>query len=591
MVPKNSVGIVETKYLDLKVPIVLDCGSSLNNVRVAYETYGDLDKARGNAILVIHALTGDAHAAGLHSADDQKSGWWDAMIGPGKAFDTDRFFVICSNCLGGCMGTTGPGSINPDTGEPYGISFPPFTISDMVRLQKCLVDHLGIEKLVTVAGGSMGGMQALEWGVLYPESVQSSIIIASTAYLSAQALAFDAVGRHAIVTDPRWVRGQYYNREIPANGLAIARMLGHITYLSTESMEKKFGREKKRPDSEPENYFSAEFQVESYLNYQGQKFIARFDANSYLYITKAMDNYDLPSRFGTLANAFKKSGDVKYLITSISSDWLFPTWQSHEMVRAMRNRNIDVTFFEINSRYGHDAFLIETETLTKLIKAFLNRVADSGQAAPEARKIEKKLPDNVLIRPDYRVIYNIVREGSRVLDLGCGDGKLLKILSEYKDCAGTGVEINPDMVIRGIEMGIPVVQGNIDVSLSEYSDRAYDYVILNQTLQATHNPERVLKEMVRIGHRAIIGFPNFGSWQIRLKVLLNGAMPISETLPDKWYETKNIHLFTMKDFHNICRTLGVKVLDRFYISGDKIYRTGFLPNLTSDLCIFVLEGF
>jgi len=589
MLPSNSVGIVETKIFRMEEPFELECGRSLEKVEVAYETYGKLKGDRTNAILVIHALSGDAHAAGYHSAEDKKPGWWDSMIGPGKAFDTEEYFVICSNCLGGCMGTTGPGSINPETNAPYALSFPPFTITDMVNLQKKLVDHLGIEKLVTVVGGSMGGMQALEWSLRYADFLESAIIIASTPYLSAQALAFDAVGRNAILSDPNWNNGNYYGKTAAASGLAIARMLGHITYLSTESMETKFGREKKKQLT-PEDYFSTEYQVESYLNYQGQKFIARFDSNSYLYITKAMDNYDVPARFGSLENAFKKAGDLKFLINSISSDWLFPTSQSLEMVKALRSTNRDVTYFEIQSQYGHDAFLLETETLTKLIRAFLKRVRiQKSPLSPE--KIRTHIPGNILIRPDYKIIFQTIKKGKKVLDLGSGDGKLLRLLMQYKGVRGYGVEIEPEMVIRCIDAGIPVVQGDIDTSLSEYGDKSFDYVVLNQTLQATDNPERVLREMLRIGRRAIVGFPNFGNWKIRMKILFKGVMPVSDTLPEKWYETPNIHLFTLRDFREICEHLGVRIISCYFLSGKKTRKCGFLPNLVSELCIFELEGF
>lgn len=589
MLPSNSVGIVETQYVSLNEPFELECGQSLQQVQIAYETYGTLTRERDNAILIIHALSGDAHAAGYHSDKDRKAGWWDSMIGPGKAFDTDKFFVICSNNLGGCMGTTGPSSTNSRSHTPYALSFPPFTITDMVMLQKKLVEHLGLERLVTVVGGSMGGMQALEWSIRYPECIESCIIIASAASLSAQALAFDAVGRNAIMSDPTWNNGDYYGKTIPASGLSTARMLGHITYLSTESMESKFGREKKEKTS-AENYFSTEFQVESYLSYQGQKFTERFDANSYLYITKAMDDYDVPARYGSLENAFKNAGDLKFCITSISSDWLFPTSQSLEMVRALRIRDCDVTFFEMQSQYGHDAFLLETETLTKLIRAFLKRIKMAPTSQVKEDQIIPDLPRGVLIRPDYRLIFHLVKKGKKVLDLGSGDGRLLHLLMNYKAVRGYGVEIDPDMVIKCIDVGIPVVQGNIETGLSEYADKTFDYVILNQTLQATVNPERVLKEMMRIGRRVIIGFPNFGNWKIRLKMLFHGVMPISDTLPDKWYETPNIHLFTLRDFREICLNLGVRIIDCYSLRGHRIKRCGLFPNLLSDVCIFELEG-
>src|SRR5512141_3356623 len=311
----------------------LDCGATLAPVEVAYETYGELNAARSNAILIVHAFSGDAHAAG-------EGGWWSTMIGPGKAFDTDKYFVICSNVLGGCRGTTGPGSINPETGCPWAMSFPQVTIADMVRLQKMLIDHLGIGRLLTVSGGSMGGMQALEWAVSYPERVASAIPIATTARHSAQQIAFNEVGRQAIMADPDWNGGDYYGGRPPGRGLAIARMVGHITYMSDESMREKFGRRLR--DKEKFGFdFSVEFEVESYLRYRGSQFVNRFDANSYLYITKAMDYFDLANGTGSLADAFGKA-KARFLVISFSSDWLYPSYQSQDIVRVLRRSNHDV---------------------------------------------------------------------------------------------------------------------------------------------------------------------------------------------------------------------------------------------------------
>jgi methionine biosynthesis protein MetW len=260
------------------------------------------------------------------------------------------------------------------------------------------------------------------------------------------------------------------------------------------------------------------------------------------------------------------------------------------MVKALRSNDCDVTYFEMNSPYGHDAFLIETEPLTKIIRPFLKRISGVSRIK-SVSGITEHIPGDILIRPDYRVIFDMINPESKVLDLGCGDGKLLRLLMEFKKVRGYGVEINPDFVTKCVDVGIPVVQGDIDTSLSEYADGTFDYVVLNQTLQATHNPEGIMREMLRIGRRIIIGFPNFGNWKIRLKMLINGAMPVSATLPDKWYETPNIHLFTMADFHEICNKLGVRILDKYYLRRERIYKRGVFPNLTSELCIFELEGF
>ncbi len=332
----------------------LDGGAVLAPVDVAYETYGTLNAARNNAILVLHAFSGDAHAAG-------EGGWWSSMIGPGKAFDTDRHFVICSNVLGGCRGTTGPGSINPETGCPWAMTFPTVTVSDMVRLQKLLIDHLEIPRLLTVSGGSMGGMQALEWAVAYPERVASAIPIATTARHSAQQIAFNEVGRQSIMADPDWCGGNYYGGKPPANGLALARMVGHITYMSDQSMREKFGRRLRTPD---------QFEVESYLKYRGYKFVDRFDANSYIYITKAMDDFDLTQR-GALNTLFERA-HTRFLLISFSSDWLYPSYQSLEIVSALRSRNADVAYCNLEARYGHDSFLVEVQEQTELVRGFLS---------------------------------------------------------------------------------------------------------------------------------------------------------------------------------------------------------------------------
>jgi homoserine O-acetyltransferase/O-succinyltransferase len=348
--------------------ISLDGGGVLAPANVAYETYGELNAAKSNAILILHAFSGDAHAAGI-SPETGKPGWWDNSIGPAKAFDTNKYFVICSNVLGGCRGATGPSSINPATGCPYAMSFPVITIGDMVRLQKMLVDWMGIPRLLTVTGGSMGGMQALEWAVSYPDRVVSAIPIASTTRHSAQQIAFNEVGRQAIMADPDWNEGNYYGRKPPARGLAVARMVGHITYMSDDSMREKFGRRLRGKD----NFsfaFDVDFEVESYLRYRGGEFVNRFDANSYLYITKAMDYFDLTNGRPSLAAALE-SARARFLVISFTSDWLYPSYQSQEIVGALRARNCDVAYVELESNYGHDAFLVDVAEQSDLIRGFL----------------------------------------------------------------------------------------------------------------------------------------------------------------------------------------------------------------------------
>jgi homoserine O-acetyltransferase len=378
MAEAGSVGIVETQYLTFAQPpheLPLEGGQTLGPITLAYETYGTLNRARDNAVLVLHALSGNAHAAGYTSPEDRDPGWWDIMIGPGKAFDTSKYFVICSNFIGGCKGSTGPRSIDPKMGRPYGLSFPVVTVRDMVDAQKVLIDHLGIEQLLCVVGGSLGGMQALQWAISYPQRVRLAIPIATTCRLSAQGIAFNEVGRQAIMADPDWLGGDYYGRPVPQRGLSLARMVGHITYLSEQSMHHKFGR--RLQDRAAYGYgFVTDFQVESYLRYKGNHFVQRFDANSYLYITKAMDYYDLPRAYGSLEQAFA-AVQARFLVISFSSDWLFPSHQSKEIVRALRHNDLHVIYMEIQTDYGHDAFLLEAAELTRVISSFL----EHGQRA------------------------------------------------------------------------------------------------------------------------------------------------------------------------------------------------------------------
>ena len=381
----GDVGVVQPHQFTFaqQQPFPLDSGATLSPVSLAYETYGQLNADRSNAILITHALSGSAHAAGHHEPEDGRLGWWDDCIGPGKAFDTDRFFVICSNVLGGCYGSTGPTHIDPVTQTPYGMRFPVVTIGDMVRAQVRLVDDLEIDQLLCVAGGSMGGMQALEWAAAYPQRVRAAIPIATTAHHSPMLIALSEVGRQAIYADPAWNNGDYYNAEVkPDAGLAVARMVGHITYLSEESMQQKFGR--RLQDRVRYGYeFRTEFQVESYLKYKGNNFTRRFDANSYLYITKAMDYFDLGAATGSLAAAFASSAALKYLVVSFTSDWLYPSYHSKELVSALTAAGADVTYLDVQSSWGHDAFLLEVETMTSLLGSFLDRlVHDEGIVLP-----------------------------------------------------------------------------------------------------------------------------------------------------------------------------------------------------------------
>ncbi|TAN57066.1 MAG: homoserine O-acetyltransferase [Magnetospirillum sp.] len=364
-------------------PIRLDCGVELGPITVAYQTYGRLNPDKSNAILICHALTGDHYVADPHPITG-KPGWWSELVGPGRVFDTDRYFLICSNVLGGCMGTTGPADINPATGQPWGLAFPVITVGDMVRVQARLVDHLGIDQLFCVVGGSMGGMQVLEWAKSYPDRVFSAIPIAAAARHSAQNIAFHEVGRQAIVADPDWCEGSYLlGGKRPHRGLAVARMAAHITYLSEPALHQKFGRNLQNRDTVAYG-FDADFQVESYLRHQGSTFVDRFDANSYLYITRAMDYFDLAAENGgVLANAFRGTR-TRFCVISFSSDWLFPTSESRAVVHALNAVAANVSFVEVKSDKGHDAFLLDEPEFHATLTGFLDGAA-AHRGLPRAK--------------------------------------------------------------------------------------------------------------------------------------------------------------------------------------------------------------
>lgn len=370
----GGVGIVKTQTVtlfDSDRPMKFRSGDILEQVSVAFETYGELNEDRSNAIFLCHALTGDAHAAGRHHPEDAKPGWWDAFIGPGRALDTDRYFVICANVLGGCQGTTGPGSIDPATGERFCLNFPFLTVADIVTVHSELVRHLGITQLLAIVGGSLGGMQVLKWAIQFPDQMRACVVLASAPKLAAQGIAFNAVGRRAIYADPGFLEGRYYDSEGPRYGLALARMVAHITYLSEDSIELKFGR--RLQDSDRFAYDmqkETEFQIESYLHYQGKRFVQRFDANSYLYLTRAMDYFDLSDGCEDLVDAVSVS-KARFLVASYDTDWLFPTSQSRELVSALLQAGQHVSFLELPCPFGHDSFLIDLDPLAELVVPFL----------------------------------------------------------------------------------------------------------------------------------------------------------------------------------------------------------------------------
>jgi len=566
----QPIGIVEKRQLSLALPtggVCLQQGGTLPEVEVAYECYGTLSPEADNAVYVCHALTGDAHVAGRHALDDTYPGWWDDMIGPGKGIDTNHYFVVCANILGGCAGTTGPASVCPETGRPYGSSFPAISIADMVTVQKLLLEQIGITHLAAVIGGSLGGMQALEWSIRFPDWVDRCICIASGASISTQALAFDAVARDAIESDPHWAGGDYYDQEHgPAWGLAHARKIAHITYLSPTIMQSKFGREARIEDG------GFRFEIERYLSHQGQKLVERFDANSYLRITEAMDAYDLAKEYGSLAEAFRHTTS-KFLIVGLSSDWLFPPEQSVALAEALLREGKPVSCCTLKAPYGHDAFLVDIQHLTDTVAAFLPWVGkrtcdDTG----ENRSEEKQR---------YNIIVETIEPGARVLDLGCGDGALLCELLQRKSTHGFGVDIDLNNVIRAIDRGHDVFQGDLDEGLSVIPDNSYDYAILSATLQVVKRPQAVLREMLRIGRQGLITFPNFGNWRNRTELTLRGRMPRNQLLPHEWCDTPNIHLSTLRDFVDLCKTESIEILDIVCLPGASFINRALL---TLGLC-------
>lgn len=553
---EKSIGVVATRTADLplKDGFRLKSGAVLPAISVAYETYGEISDAGDNVVYICTALTGDAHAAGYNKETDEKPGWWDQMIGSGKGIDTDYYYVICANVLGGCHGTTGPASINPETNDPYGSKFPEITVTDIVDVQKLFLEHLGIKHLSAVIGGSFGGMQVLEWSIRYPDAIDRCICIAAGYSLSTQALAFDAVARDAILSDSNWQNGDYYkSSNKPEWGLAHARKIGHITYLSPEIMQKRFGREKTSNRESTEG--KDQFQIESYLNYQGKKLVDKFDANSYLLLTKALDSYDLSEEFGTPAQAFEKA-KAKFLVVALSSDWLFPPEQSLLLADSLLKAGRDVACCTLEAPYGHDAFLVDIEYLAETVRAFLPWVGPKKEHAAA-----------VLDSREYSIITRTVKANAKVLDLGCGDGSLMSLLRDEKQVSGLGLDVDLSNVIEVINKGHNVFQSNLDEGLSVLPDGAYDYAVLSSTLQQVSKPRLVLKEMVRVAKEGIVTFPNFAYWKNRVALGLRGRMPTSDALPYAWYDTPNIHLTTRLDFIDLCEQEGIEILDMFCLSG------------------------
>ena len=574
----DSVGRVAPQAVKIDLPpegFVFEGGGVLHELEVAYEAYGELTSSRDNVIFICHALTGDAHVAGYHTDPDTDTGWWDEMVGPGKGIDTRYYYVICANILGGCKGTTGPGSRNPETGRAYGSSFPEMTVGDIVEAHCLLLKQLGIERLAATIGGSFGGMQVLEWAIRRPGMTDRSICIASAPCLSAQALAFDSVARNVITSDPEWRNGDYYYEEQgPVKGLAQARQIGHITYLSQGMMSEKFGRERlTEQDGEAQAVSSvSEFQVSSYLEYQGRKFTERFDANSYLRIMRAMDEFDLAERAGSLEAAFADI-DSKVLIVALSTDWLFPPGQSKDVANALLRAGKAVSYCMLRAPHGHDAFLIDIDHLADVMRAFLPWVPQRLASGEPTTKVEER-PGRVYAstEEERERLLSMMEPGSKILDIGCGCGELLSLVDERLGVAGVGVDYDLGQVIRALDRGYDVFQEDVDGGLAMIPDESYDYAILSETLQVVRRPREVLREMLRVAREGIVSFPNFGKFSRPLGLLASGRMPVGGALPFEWYDTPNIHLFTLRDFVTLCRKDGIDILDMVCIPEGAISR-------------------
>lgn len=590
-IEENAIGVVQTQTLrvvEAEKPLKLECGKTLGPIDVAYETYGELNEAGDNIVLICHALSGNAHVAGLNSPDDKKPGWWDIMVGPGKGIDTDKYFVICSNFLGGCSGTTGPCSTDPATGKQYGLNFPVITVADMVNVQKLLLDKIGIKGILAAVGGSVGGMQVLQWSVAFPDFVKAAIPIATTTHLGAQSIAFDAVGRNAILADSNFAGGQYTEGKGPDRGLAIARMIGHITYLSEQGMREKFGRELR--NAQDYSYdLNPEFTVETYLDHQGQSFVERFDANSYLYLTRAADYFDMSKGSGSLKKAFA-SVSCRFLVISFESDWLFTPAQSRAMVDALVANNKDVSFCNVASPYGHDAFLLEPETLGAFLSGFLDSTHKPGIKRENGGTTTCDIQDSERarrIRVDYEVIESLIEPNSTVLDIGCGDGELMANLMADKKIKGGGIELDQDLVLACVERGLSIIQQDVEQGLDNFADKSYDYVILSQTVQTVKNPEEVFSELLRVGKKVIVSFPNFAHWRCRAQLFWGGRAPVTKQLPFAWCNSPNIHSLSLKDFDELCHRLGVKIEDKIPLIKTRRRRVGLASNLFAEQAVYV----
>jgi len=619
---RHALPLKYAQYVTFDEPMELELGGRLPQVTVAYETYGRLNGRGDNAVLICHALSGDSHVARHDEADDP--GWWDIVVGPGKAIDTDRYFVVCPNILGGCRGTTGPISINPDTGRCYATDFPVITVSDIVEVQRRVIDHLGIGRLRAAVGASLGGHMVLTWATRYGDRLAGAIAAGASARLMSQALAFDVVGRNAILRDPAYQNGQYYDQGPgPLVGLAIARMLGHITYLSREAMTQKFDALRLAP-RDVQTQFETKFSVGSYLAYQGDRFGERFDANSYLTLTMAIDLFDLGDTREKLIAAFRPA-TCRWLMMSFTSDWLFPPFQTQQMVDALIADDKPVSFCNVRTDCGHDAFLLpnDLKTYGELMAAFLanldpisplptnrpcsawcpsvpgegqgegslNLSNQAGLLAPVEGESRTHGPRSIFHhhRLDYNTILELIPPGSSVLDLGCGTGGLLARLRERGPCRVMGVELDEQAMLACVRRGLDVVQADLNQGLPAFVDGQFDFVVLSQTLQTVMDAPRVLADMLRVGRRSIVSFPNIAYRDHRRQLADEGRAPHGHALQSfRWYDTPNVRFLSIADFEEFCREHHFEILQQIALDTEADAQIHDNPNLNADLAIVVL---
>lgn len=585
----------------------LEHGGTLPRVHVCYETYGTLTAAKDNAVLICHALSGDSHVARHDPEDDP--GWWDLLVGPGKPIDTDRFFVICPNNLGSCRGTSGPSDLNTTTGQPYGGDFPLITTGDIVEVQRMLIDHLGIDKLLAVIGGSMGGQQVLLWGTRFPDRVAGAVAIATSAGLTNQALAFDIVGRNAILRDPKFANGQYYQNGGPSVGLAVARMLAHITYLSPQSMAQKFEPDRLQP-RELQTNFENKFSVGSYLAYQGHRFVERFDANSYISLTMAMDLFDLGREPEILERNLGQSR-CRWLVMSFSTDWLFPPFQSEQIVHALLRSHRPVTYAMIESTCGHDAFLLkdDVDRYGELIRYFLRHLPEGVEPKPEdalstpaehdaARGgrgggLAPTAPTSIFhnARLDYLTMTSLIPPDSSVLDLGCGQGALLSLLRERGHRRLMGVELDEQAIVHCARQGLDVIRADLNQGMVGFGDNFFDVVVLSQTLQTVRDVPRLLTDMLRVGRLGIVSFPNFAFGPLRRHLMEQGRAPRAKLLGHQWYNSPNIRFLSIADFQDYCREYSIRIHRMVALDTERGMEVAAEndPNLNADTAIFVVS--